>query len=410
MGSCVASEQPRLNSNVSQALNIPRGYQAQVTTSDGDLFTIGASWSGGQGGKNGELYSTSANTWTELSGCPVAPLLTADAQGMSPPSFRSIDRRPQCTHAEPRSLGVYRADNHAWLFAWSSGYVFQGGPSKAMNWYLTTGTGGQTGVGNRASDTDSMCGNAVMYDAVAGKILTIGGSPDYQSSNATANAHIITIGKPPATPTVQTIGSMAYARAFANSVVLPDGTVFTAGGQVSAVPFSDATSQFVPELFNPATSAFTQMAPASIPRNYHSVSILLFDGTVGNGGGGLCGTCATNHFDMQIFNPPYLYTSSGALATRPVISSISAATVANGKTFSITTNTACSAFSMIRMSSTTHTVNTDQRRIALTPTTTAGTTYTFTVPTDPGVAVPGYWMVWALAGGVPSVSKAIQVT
>ncbi len=47
------------------------------------LFTIGASWSGGQGGKNGEIYNPSANTWTELSGCPVAPMLTADAQGMN---------------------------------------------------------------------------------------------------------------------------------------------------------------------------------------------------------------------------------------------------------------------------------------------------------------------------------------
>lgn len=367
-------------------LNIPRGYQAQVTTSTGTLFTIGASWSGGQGGKNGELYSPSANTWTELSGCPVAPILTADAQG------------------------VYRADNHAWLFAWSSAYVFQAGPSQAMNWFLTTGTGSQTGVGTRASDTDSMCGNAVMYDAVAGKILTVGGSPDYQDSNSTGNAHVITLGTPPATPTVQTIGSMAYARAFANSVVLPDGTVFVTGGQVSAVPFSDATSQYIPELFNPASNTFTQMAPASIPRNYHSVAILLFDGTVGNGGGGLCGTCATNHFDMQIWNPPYLYTSSGGLATRPVINSISAASVAVGATFSITTNVACSAFSMIRMTSTTHTVNTDQRRIALTAGTTAGTTYTFTVPKDPGVAVPGHWMVFALAGGVPAVSKQLQVT
>ena len=279
-----------------------------------------------------------------------------------------------------------------------------------MNWYLTTGTGGQTGVGNRAADTDSMCGNAAMYDAVAGKILTVGGSPSYQDSVATANAHVITIGKPPATPTVQTIGSMAYPRAFANSVILPDGTVLIVGGQESAVPFSDATSQFTPEIFNPTTLKFTKVAPISIPRNYHSVGILLMDGTVGNGGGGLCGTCATNHYDLQIFNPPYLYTGSGALATRPVINSISTGSVAHGATFSITTNVASSAFSMIRMTSTTHTVNTDQRRIALTPTKTAGTTYTFTVPGDPGVAIPGPWMVFALAGGVPSVSKLITVT
>ena len=279
-----------------------------------------------------------------------------------------------------------------------------------MNWYLTTGNGGQTGVGNRAADGDSMCGNAVMFDAVAGKILTLGGSPDYQSSTSTANAHIITLGNPPATPTVTKINSMAYNRAFANAVVLPDGTVFVAGGQSSAVPFSDETSHYTPELFNPATNTFSPMAQQSIPRNYHSVSLLLYDGTVGNGGGGLCGNCATNHFDMQIWYPPYLYTSSGALAARPVINSVSTGAVKVGGSFSITTGGACSAFSLIRLGSTTHTVNTDQRRIPLTPTSTSGTTYSFTLPTDPGKALPGRYMVFALAGGVPSVSKMLQIT
>lgn len=64
-------------------MNIPRGYQAQATTSQGKLFTIGASWSGGQGGKNGEIYDPGSNTWTLLPGCPVAPILTGDAQGKS---------------------------------------------------------------------------------------------------------------------------------------------------------------------------------------------------------------------------------------------------------------------------------------------------------------------------------------
>ena len=113
-------------------MQIPRGYQAQVTVSTGEIFTIGASWSGGLGGKNGEIYNTAANTWTLLPGCPVAPMLTADAQG------------------------IFRADNHGWLFAWSDAYVFQAGPSSAMNWYGTAGNGSQTGAGTRASDPDSM--------------------------------------------------------------------------------------------------------------------------------------------------------------------------------------------------------------------------------------------------------------
>ena len=72
---------------------------------------------------------------------------------------------------------------------------------------------------------------------------------------------------------------MNYARAFANSVVLPNGQVVTMGGQTYAVPFSDATSILNAEMWNPSTGQFTVMAPEAEPRNYHSVGLLLPDGT-----------------------------------------------------------------------------------------------------------------------------------
>ncbi|MCJ1231856.1 hypothetical protein MMC12_008535 [Toensbergia leucococca] len=366
-------------------MQIPRGYQASATCSDGRIFTIGGSWSGGEGGKNGEIYDPVANTWTLLPGCPVGPMLTND------------------------TAGVYRQDNHGWLFGWKNGTVFQAGPSKAMNWYGTTGTGSQFGAGLRASDPDSMCGNAIMYDAANGKILTVGGSPDYQDSYATTNAHIITIGAPDTTPTVTTLSSMTYARAFGNGVVLPDGKVIIIGGQSYAVPFSDNTATLYPEMWDPATSKFTVLNPMAIPRVYHSIALLLPDATVLSGGGGLCGSCTTNHDDAEIFSPPYLFTSTGALATRPQILSTSATTVKVGAKFTINMNSAVTAFSLIRYGSTTHTVDTDQRRIALVPLA-SGLTYTVTVPNDPGIALPGYWMLFALnSAGVPSVATTILV-
>jgi len=51
-------------------MKIPRGYQASATLSDGRMFTIGGSWSGGWGGKNGEVYNVTSNTWSLLPGCP----------------------------------------------------------------------------------------------------------------------------------------------------------------------------------------------------------------------------------------------------------------------------------------------------------------------------------------------------
>ena len=368
-------------------MQIARGYQAQVTLSDGRIFTIGGSWSGGEGGKNGEVYNTGTNAWSLLSGCPVAPILTADQQG------------------------VYRADNHAWLFGWKNGYVFQAGPSKAMNWYSTSGSGSQMAAGTRGSDADAMCGDAVMYDAVAGKILAVGGSPYYQDSNATPNANLITINTPGTAATVTALSPMANPRAFANGVVLPNGQVLIMGGQTFPIPFSDDTSIFVAELWDPTTQKFTTMNPAAAPRNYHSVGLLLPDATVFNGGGGLCGSCGTNHRDAQIFSPPYLFTSSGAKATRPVISSVSATTLKAGASFTATTGGAVASFALIRNGATTHTVNTDQRRIPLAPTSSSGTTYSLKVPSDAGIAIPGYYMLFALdAGGVPSVSKSILVT
>lgn len=298
------------------------------------------------------------------------------------------------------------------LFGWKSGYVFQAGPSKAMNWYLTTGSGTQSAAGNRGNDNDIMCGIAAMYDAVAGKILTAGGAIDYQNVTASSAAHVITVGNGGAAPSVVSAPNMANERSFANSVVLPDGTVLVMGGQTFPTPFSDDTSIYVAELYNPTTNTWSQLAPAAIPRNYHSTAVLMPDGTVINGGGGLCGVgCATNHFDAQIFYPPYLYTSTGALATRPTISSTSVTSVALGKTFTATTGGAVSYFALMRLSSTTHTVNTDQRRIKLTPTATSGTTYTLAIPSDPGVALPGYYFLFCLnSAGVPSISKTIKIT
>lgn len=366
-------------------MQISRGYQAMATLSDGRIFTIGGSWSGGLGNKNGEIYNPSLNTWSLLSGCPVAPMLTNDARG------------------------IYRQDNHGWLFGWKNGYVFQAGPSKAMNWYGTTGSGSQKPAGLRASDSDAMNGNAVMYDAVNGKILAVGGAPNYATNQATGNAHVITIGTPGATASVTKIASMSYARSFANSIVLPDGTVFIVGGQSWAEPFTDDTAILYPELWNPSTQTFKVLAPMVNARTYHSVALLLPDATVFTGGGGLCGACSVNHFDAQIYSPAYLFNSDGSRATQPKITSISTTSVKLGGSLTVASDSTITAFSMIRYGSATHTVDTDQRRVALQFTST-GSGYSMTVPSEAGIALPGYWMLFAINGaGVPSVAKTILV-
>ncbi|KAK4696618.1 galactose oxidase, partial [Lecanoromycetidae sp. Uapishka_2] len=365
-------------------MNIPRGYQSMTTLSNGDIFVIGGSWSGGTGGKNGELYSYASNTWSLLSGAPVAPMLTNDAQG------------------------VYRADNHGWLFGWKDGYVFQAGPSKAMNWYGTAGAGSVESAGTRGNDGDAMCGNAVMYDATAGKILTVGGAVDYQGINSTANAHIITLNGPNSIVAVENINPMWFQRIFANAVVLPNGHVFITGGQIYGQPFSDDTSQLTPEMWDPVSTTFTKLSPQAIPRNYHSTALLMPDATILSAGGGLCGACATNHYDGQVYSPAYLFNADGSRATRPVITTAPDTASISG-TLTATTDSPVTAWAMIRLGSTTHTVNTDQRRIPLYATNN-GNTYTMPLPTDPGIMIPGYYYLFASnAAGVPSIAKFVWV-
>lgn len=248
---------------------------------------------------------------------------------------------------------------------------------------------------------------------MAGKILAVGGSPDYQDSLATANAHVITIGNVGATAPVEKVASMSYARIFGNSIVLPNGEVFIVGGHTWGNPFRDENSSLVPEIWNPSTRQFTNVAVSPTPRNYHSIALLMPNATVFVGGGGLCGNCGNrNHFDGQLFAPPYLFGSDGTTAApRPQITAVSSKTPTVGATISVTLATGARTpvtFSLVRMGSSTHTINTDQRRVPLTATA-SGNTYSMRLPNDAGILLPGYWYLFALANGVPSVAQIIQV-
>ena len=76
-----------------------------------------------------------------------------------------------------------------------------------------------------------------------------------------------------------------------------------------------------------------------------------------------------------------------------------------------TPNGAISSVALIRMGTATHTVDTDQRRIPLTPTSQGSNNYRITIPSDAGVALPGYWMVFVSnSAGVPGVSKTLKIT
>ena len=379
-------------------MNIPRGYQASATTCDGHVFIVGGSWNGGYDfDRNGESWDPWKQEWKMLDGANVHAMMTDDQKGS------------------------YRADSHGWLFGWKDQSVFQAGPSKNMNWYSAKEQGSNSSAGTRADGKDSMSGNAVMYDASNGKILTFGGSPSYDDTDANSDAFLITLKNQTKgqfwETEVKRVGAadgMGKKRVFHTSVILPDGSVFITGGQEHGIVFHDSTPQLTPQRYLPTDEKFIDQQPNSIVRVYHSLSLLLPDATVINAGGGLCGTCTTNHFDGQIFTPPYLLTGK----PRPVISSISVSTPSNGtvlpvslgEKITISTNTTVDQAALVRYGTATHTVNTDQRRIPLSVKAGGSSNkFTINVPNDPGIAIPGYWMLFVLKDGVPSVAKTIRV-
>ncbi|KAK4660365.1 hypothetical protein QC762_118310 [Podospora pseudocomata] len=378
-------------------LTVGRGYHSQATLSDGRVFTIGGSWSGPLGGKNGEILDPNKQTWTALPNTLAEPLLTSDF------------------------LGPFAGDNHAWLFAWRNDSVFQAGPSRAMNWYGVSSSGACQPAGTRGKDSDSMNGNAVMYDALAGKILAVGGARHYNDAAATNATHIVTLPSDPFTmPHVQELKGMKHPRAYANSVLLPTGEVLITGGATYAKQWADVNATLVPELFNPDTLTFTPLAKMPIPRTYHSVAVLLPDATVLTGGGGLCWEKCLgpeeeiNHLDLQRFTPPYLLSGD----PRPKILEISDTEVDLGGVFELLVDGEVAEVAMVRYSSATHAINTDQRRVRLVPTVLGKqkgrALHRVEIPEDGGVVVPGYWMVFAISSGkggmkVPSVAETILI-
>ena len=365
-------------------MNITRGYHAMTLLANGNVFTVGGSWSGGVGGKNGEVWSPE-NKWQRKSNILADNLKTGDA------------------------AGNYRADNHMWLFTAPNGKIFQAGPSKRMSWISLDGNGSVLGSKLRGDDPDAMSGNAVMYDI--GKILTVGGSRNYDGVISSSNVLDIDINAGEGNEVVRQLDNMSYPRVFHNSVVLPSGEVVVVGGQKFAQPFSDAQSILAAEIWNPITGKFSRLADMKTARNYHSVALLLNDGRVFVSGSGLCGSCTTNHANVEILTPPYLLNDDGSNATRPVIQTAPTSAKA-GEVISVAMNTnGQHTFALMRLGAVTHTVNNDQRRVPLQIQSQNNNQFNLLLPSNQNVLIPGNYFLFALnQAGVPSIARVINIS
>jgi hypothetical protein len=274
-----------------------------------------------------------------------------------------------------------------------NGKVFLSGPAQSTHYLDTEGSGSWSFVANRRFPDRNYC-NSVLYGD--GKVLFVGGG-----NPPTASAEVIDLNGP--NSQWRTVGSMSIQRRQINSTLLPDGSVLVTGG-VSGEGFNNMeTPVFRAEIWDPVSENFTTLASMSVPRWYHSTTVLLPDGRVLSAGG-------DDNPSAELYSPPYLFRGP-----RPTISS-SLEWVGYGQAFFVETPDAfrIAHVNWIRVSAVTHATNMDQRILRLSFSQTPGG-LNVTAPSSASACPPGYYMLFLLSTDsvgqvVPSVAAGIRIS
>jgi hypothetical protein len=390
-----------------------------VHLADGRLFVAGGNKNANQAGiRQTHFFNASTNTW--LRGPDMAFERWYPSLAALPNSEVFIMAGGPSTHEVYQTNNIIRQLTNA-VFAQPEpsrlypfiqtnvdGRVFYLGPDRGMRALTTAGTGLWQVFGDR-DNIYRYYGSYAMYDI--GKFIVTGGSP--AGTLASKSARLIDARG--ATPVVSNTANAIYGRRQHNLTVLPDGTVLATGGLSSFNSLVDLNAAvYAAEVWNPTTGTWRELASAQVARQYHSVAMLLPDGRVMTGGGGICGACQTAGYlrkDIEVFSPPYLFRpgGSGQLATRPTITTAPTTANYNQPLIINTPNgSSINKVSMIRLGAPTHSQDQGQRFIPLSFTTTSGQVNA-TAPANANIAPPGFYMLFVLSGGVPSVASMVQV-
>jgi PKD repeat protein len=272
---------------------------------DNQILVTGGNLGDLVGVPNASLYDPGSNTWTRVSDMNAArwyPTNTTLSNGdvlvtsgeINPST--GVNTLPQVWQAATRTWRDLTSAQLALplyprMFLAPNGKVLYATPDSTSRYLDTSGTGAWTPVAKlnfNYRDYDT----GVMYDV--GKILVVGGGDP-----PTATAEVIDLNA--ASPAWRYVGSMATARRQLNGTILADGKVLITGGS-SGSGFDNASAPvYLTEMWDPVTETFTPMASITQYRGYHSTAVLLPDGRVLSAGGDVSGATA------EIFSPPYLF-------------------------------------------------------------------------------------------------------
>jgi hypothetical protein len=290
-----------------------------------------------------------------------------------------------------------------------NGKVFYSGSGASSNLYNPSTNTWTLGVATTNYGSSRVYGSSVLlaltpangYDP---RVMILGGGTT--STPATATTEIIDLGA--ANPQWVFGPNMSHPRIEMDATILPNGKIIALGGSTND---EDATTAALnADLYDPVSNAFSPAGSEAFARLYHTVSLLMPDGTVWVAGGNPAQGNYEPH--MEIYSPPYLFNADGSLATRPTITSVSSPTVGYGTAFTVQTPDAAniSTVVLMRNGSSTHAFDMDQRYVGLSFTAGSGV-LNVTGPPTSNIAPPGYYMLFILNNsGVPSVAAMVQVS
>ncbi len=250
-------------------------------------------------------------------------------------------------------------------------------------------------------------------------IVSFGGTLQ-QGFAATRLTEIIDASTDP--PTSRAGPDMIHARWHHNSVLLPTGQVITIGGGMydNVVAHGQENQPVLPaELYDPATSSWTELAAMTVPRMYHSTAILLPDARIlaaghvplPNPDQVLRDTInpQTAETRMEIYEPGYLFRGE-----RPVITS-APVRADYGQTFTLEVDYAGTIDSVMfmRPGTTTHAFDSGQKATFAEVVSNVDGVLTVRAPANANVSQPGPHMVFVNGahadGAIPSVAAWVSL-
>jgi galactose oxidase len=360
-----------------------RWYPTALTLGNGEILSIGGSHQSGNNYRP-EVYNPKTNTWRTLSG--------VDYQGL----LVTKDKK------------IILDDTYPFTVLASDGRVLWAGWDTSMSFIDTTGEGAWEQRGQREGFRRAWASPLLIR---VDELLLVGGL-DPALNDGKAVSSVVKMSFPGgATPVVSYVAPMIFPRVDAQATILPDGTAFVNGGANEHRLGSSPTRIFAGEIYNPATGTWSVTSAAKNQRGYHSTALLLPDGRVWTAGGEC--SAEANGADncpsgktAEIFSPPYLFNADGGLAARPAIGAVDE--VGTRPTMAMTSGSDVARVTLVRTGSSTHHMNFDQRFVELEFAKGNGDGYTLTIPESTNVLPPGHYLLSVIdSAGVPSVSKFV---